>query len=54
LCGEVAQAAVLCPSFYRAEIIRNPTWWDRVKFRIRNAVIGALGGYNANKTATEA
>jgi indolepyruvate ferredoxin oxidoreductase alpha subunit len=54
LCGEVAQAAVLCPSFYRTEIIRNPTWWDRMKFRIRNAVIGALGGYNANKTATEA
>ena len=25
LCGEVAHAAVLCPSFYRAEIIRNPT-----------------------------
>ena len=24
LCGEVAHAAVLCPSFYRAEIIRNP------------------------------
>ena len=29
LCGEVAHAAVLCPSFYRAEIIRNPSWWDR-------------------------
>ena len=29
LCGEVAHAAVLCPSFYRAEVIRNPTWWDR-------------------------
>ena len=25
LCGEVAHAAVLCPSFYRAEIIRNPS-----------------------------
>jgi indolepyruvate ferredoxin oxidoreductase alpha subunit len=49
LCGEVAHAAVLCPSFYRAEIIKNPTWVDRTKFRIRNAVIGALGGYNANK-----
>ena len=23
LCGEVAHAAVLCPSFYRAEIVRN-------------------------------
>ena len=24
LCGEVAHAAVLCPSFYRAEVVRNP------------------------------
>ena len=23
-CGEVAEAAVLCPSFYRAEIVHNP------------------------------
>ena len=23
LCGEVAHAAVLCPSFYRAEVIQN-------------------------------
>jgi indolepyruvate ferredoxin oxidoreductase alpha subunit len=29
LCGENAHAAVLCPSFYRAEIIRNPSGWDR-------------------------
>ena len=29
LCGEVAHAAVLCPSFYRAEVIRNPSRWDR-------------------------
>ena len=33
LCGEVAHAAVLCPSFYRAEIIRNPNWWDRALYR---------------------
>ena len=30
-CGEVAHAAVLCPSFYRASIIDNPTGWDRFK-----------------------
>src|SRR5262249_13822406 len=29
LCGEVAHAAVLCPSFYRAEIIQNPNIFDR-------------------------
>ncbi len=42
LCGEVAHAAVLCPSFYRAEIINNPTRWDSIKLRIRTAVIGWL------------
>ncbi|HEY8356722.1 MAG TPA: indolepyruvate ferredoxin oxidoreductase subunit alpha [Ramlibacter sp.] len=42
LCGEVAHAAVLCPSFYRAEIINNPTRWDRLKQRIRTRVIGWL------------
>ncbi len=30
LCGENAHAAVLCPSFYRAEIIQNPNWWDKL------------------------
>jgi len=42
LCGEVAHAAVLCPSFYRAEVIRNPNWWDRALHRGRQRVIGAL------------
>ena len=42
LCGEVAHAAVLCPSFYRAEIINNPTRWDRLKLQLRTAVIGWL------------
>jgi indolepyruvate ferredoxin oxidoreductase, alpha subunit len=40
LCGEVAHAAVLCPSFDRAEIIRNPSWWDRTLHRLRRTVIG--------------
>ena len=42
LCGEVAHAAVLCPSFYRAVVISNPTWWDRLKSRVRRAAIGLL------------
>jgi indolepyruvate ferredoxin oxidoreductase alpha subunit len=42
VCGEVAHAAVLCPSFYRAELLYNPSWWDRVLARVRAAVIGAL------------
>ncbi|MFZ1867723.1 MAG: indolepyruvate ferredoxin oxidoreductase subunit alpha [Steroidobacteraceae bacterium] len=42
VCGEVAHAAVLCPSFYRAELIYNPSWWDRMLARLRSGVIGAL------------
>jgi indolepyruvate ferredoxin oxidoreductase alpha subunit len=34
LCGENAHAAVLCPSFYRAEVIQNPSAWDRLIWRI--------------------
>jgi indolepyruvate ferredoxin oxidoreductase alpha subunit len=39
-CGDVAEAAVLCPSFYRADIIINPTGWDRAVAQMRAAVIG--------------
>jgi len=42
LCGEVAHAAVLCPSFFRAEVITNPNGWDRAKSKVRRAVIGFL------------
>ena len=42
VCGEVADAAVLCPSFYRAELVYNPSPWDRLMARIRAAVIGTL------------
>jgi indolepyruvate ferredoxin oxidoreductase alpha subunit len=42
LCGEVAHAAVLCPSFFRAEIVQNPNAWDRIVERARSAVIGWL------------
>ncbi len=41
-CGEVAHEAVLCPSFYKAQVIFNPHPWDKVKWAIRQAVIGWL------------
>ena len=41
-CGEVAHAAVLCPSFYEAHIIHNPTGWDRLVDRVRQAVISVI------------
>src|SRR6266568_5178010 len=40
LCGEVAHAAVLCPSFYRADIVQNPNAWDRFIAGLRLTVIG--------------
>ncbi len=41
-CGDVSEAAALCPSFYRADIISNPTWLDRALAKLRSAVIGFL------------
>ena len=41
-CGEVAHAAILCPSFYRTDVIVNPNRWDLFKARIRQGVIGYL------------
>lgn len=35
LCGENAHAATLCPSFYRAEVVQNPRWHERLMNRWR-------------------
>jgi indolepyruvate ferredoxin oxidoreductase alpha subunit len=51
LCGEVSHAAVLCPSFYRASLITNPTGWDKIKARGREAVIGFFQRRIARKLA---
>jgi indolepyruvate ferredoxin oxidoreductase alpha subunit len=40
LCGEVAHAATLCPSFWRADVVTNPNWWDRLGARVRRALTG--------------
>ncbi len=42
VCGEVAHAAVLCPSFYRADIVANPTAWEKFTTRLRRNLIGFL------------
>lgn len=41
-CGEVADAAVLCPSFYRADIVHNPNALERGLARLRSRAIGWL------------
>jgi indolepyruvate ferredoxin oxidoreductase alpha subunit len=42
LCGANAHAASLCPSFYRAEIVRHPAWHERIVARVRATVTGWL------------
>ncbi|MFN4277828.1 MAG: thiamine pyrophosphate-dependent enzyme [Ferrovibrio sp.] len=49
-CGEVAHAAVLCPSFYKTEIVHNPTLWDRLNDRFHRTVIAWLSGGKAAAT----
>jgi indolepyruvate ferredoxin oxidoreductase, alpha subunit len=47
VCGEVAHAAVLCPSFYEVKVITNPTRWTRFVSRVRMAVIRRLAAATA-------
>src|SRR5262249_8288841 len=48
LCGEVAHAAVLCPSFYRVDVVHNPNAWDRSLHTVPSAVIGWFDPTRAN------
>ncbi|AXI48472.1 indolepyruvate ferredoxin oxidoreductase [Sulfitobacter sp. SK012] len=41
-CGEVADAAVLCPSFYRADVVHNPSGFERWVADKRSQVIDWL------------
>ena len=41
-CGEVADAAVLCPSFYRADVVHNARGFERWRAGLRARVIGWL------------
>lgn len=41
-CGEVADAAVLCPSFYRADVIHNPGGFERWRRNLAARIIGWL------------
>jgi len=41
-CGEVADAAVLCPSFYQADLIENPSRLDRFFGQLRQGLITKL------------
>ena len=41
-CGEVAHAAVLCPSFYQADVVHNPGRFEAWRAGLRRKVIGWL------------
>ena len=43
VCGEVAHAAVLCPSFHRADVVTNPSRRERWVDAIRRQVLRILG-----------
>ncbi|MBK6863471.1 MAG: indolepyruvate ferredoxin oxidoreductase subunit alpha [Ideonella sp.] len=42
LCGENAQAAALCPSFYRIEVVTRPGRWERFMARVRTQALRVL------------
>ena len=42
LCGENAHAATLCPSFYRAEVVQNPQWHERLLHSVRGMFVRML------------
>ena len=62
LCGEVSHAAILCPSFYKAEIVSNPSKFELWLTGIRQKVITAwltpeavrLNGVHAGEAAEPA
>ncbi len=54
VCGEVSHAAVLCPSFYKAQIVSNPSRWDRLRDSLRQRVIGSLQKSEAKRRAAYA
>jgi indolepyruvate ferredoxin oxidoreductase alpha subunit len=47
VCGEVAHAAALCPSFYEVQVVTNPTRWRRAVGGARRAVIRRLAALTA-------
>ena len=44
MCGENSHAAILCPSFYKAEVVQNAGTWERLLHRLRGGVIGLMAG----------
>ena len=45
-CGEVAHEAILCPSFFKTEVVRNASLLERIKARSRRWIIKQTQGGN--------
>lgn len=43
-CGEVAHEAILCPSFYKTEVVHNAGWFERMRFRSSRWLISRMQG----------
>ena len=48
VCGSVAHAATLCPSFYRIDLVTHPSRWERLLARLRAMAIGWLAPAEAS------
>jgi indolepyruvate ferredoxin oxidoreductase alpha subunit len=48
----MAESAVLCPSFWRADIVHNPSWWDRTLAKLRGGIVGWLQRRRAARVLT--
>lgn len=53
-CGEIAHEAVLCPSFYKAQLVFNPNRADKLLWRLRQNVIGWMQRRNERRLAQAA
>ncbi len=53
-CGEVADAAVLCPSFYKVHKVHNPSAFDRWRAAWRARVVGWLQARGSGERAARA
>lgn len=53
-CGEVADAAILCPSFYRADVVHNPGAWERFTAHVRATIISWLQTRRDRRRAAKA
>ncbi|SEF52251.1 indolepyruvate ferredoxin oxidoreductase subunit alpha [Sphingobacterium lactis] len=48
-CGEVAEAAALCPAFYSAKVIRNAGFMEKLIYKIQYGMISFLQKRRASK-----